>query len=156
MKNAVITAVLTAVATALAVAAVLWVHDRNRKREEVALAASASGLAYVSQGLQLLSIAKTHLSQHWDETGEIAESNAAAGLEAPEHYAGDAVRSLTVGKGGVITVVFNEKSGVDGGILRFTPDAGKPDLGLQFHCTTPTYRDLERWLPQCAYVADRP
>ncbi len=83
--------------------------------------------------------------------GQLPADNEAAGLPAPDRYRGKALMSATV-RDGSIELVFNAKSGKEGGRIQLVPDVSHIDaMGMQWHCETRDYRNIERILPACTY-----
>ncbi len=76
--------------------------------------------AYVSEGLNLASKIKTSILEQFSITGTFPNSNSEAGI--PESISGNAVQSIKVGNGGVISIVYNEKVSPDA-TLNLTPEA---------------------------------
>lgn len=58
----------------------------------------------VNEGLGLADVARTGVNAHWRDHGALPQSNAEAGLAAPDELGGVYVGSVTVAAGGVITV----------------------------------------------------
>ncbi len=105
--------------------------------------------AYLSQALALASTTKVHVSAYYDEHGEWPSSNERAGLSPAADYADESVSGLAVSEGGVITVRFNEKSGVGERLLRLVPDDSKPDIGVSWRCRTRGFKEISPFVPQC-------
>lgn len=108
--------------------------------------------AHIVQGIATAGGLKVFVSAHHDDTGEWPDSNEAAGLRPPPEYANGAVTSIAVGPGGVITITYDEQSGVDGGTVQLTPDASKPEAGTMWKCSTKSFEHLAELVPQCTYT----
>jgi pilin len=144
MKPILVNAIATALAVVLALAAYKWYADREEEKRRQKYV----GAAYITQGFSLLSIAKMHVTASYEERGRWPSSNEESGLPPSSDYASDSVSGLSVSEGGVITVTFNEKSGVKDGKLRLTPHAG---MDIRWKCTTPSFKEIEKWAPQCTF-----
>lgn len=65
--------------------------------------------SHVSEGLSLASGAKTSVTEFYSSMGRFPGSNTSAGLATSTSISGNAVSSVAVGAGGLITVTFNDK-----------------------------------------------
>ena len=89
--------------------------------------------AKVTEGLSLASAGKTAVSEFFASTGRLPTSNASAGLATAASIKGNTVRSVTVGTGGGISVVFSGNPiEADTIILLPTTAAG----GVKWACDT--------------------
>jgi len=79
----------------------------------------------VSEGLSLAAAAKAAVTETNASTGSLPTSNALAGLPAATDISGNAVTSVTVGTGGVISILYNSTLGgsptFNGSTLTLTP-----------------------------------
>lgn len=89
--------------------------------------------AHVSEGLSLAAGAKAGVTEYQASEGEFPTTNALAGLAASTAIVGNAVDSVEVGTGGVITVTFNSKV-EDGKTIVMTPDASSGSV--TWSCST--------------------
>lgn len=64
--------------------------------------------AYVSEGFALADMARTAVAEYYMSMGVYPRDNAQAGLAQPQDMRGNAVSSVAVGEGGIITVTFNQ------------------------------------------------
>lgn len=87
---------------------------------------------YVIQGISLAGMAKTAVAEYYASMGAYPDSNGQIGLPAPTDMRGDGVSSVTVGKGGMITVAFNHLVG-DKQTLIITP-TGSPAGMIVWDC----------------------
>ena len=76
--------------------------------------------ARVSEGLSLAGGAKTSVTEYYSSNNEFPDNNTKAGLADANKITGNAVKSVEVGKAGVITVTFNTKVN-DGSTVVLTP-----------------------------------
>ena len=104
--------------------------------------------AFITQAFDALNVTKMRVVAFRDERGRWPSSNEELGIPPPSDFASGAISELRVSEGGVITATFNEKSGVNNGTLRLTPHVG---MDVRWQCTKPSFKDIERWAPQCSY-----
>jgi type IV pilus assembly protein PilA len=64
---------------------------------------------HVTEGLMLAASAKSSVSESWATKGVLPNSNASAGIASATSITGNAVRSVTVGTNGLITITYNTK-----------------------------------------------
>lgn len=117
---------------------------------EVAIARS-----FVAGDLGIVGSAKVAIAEVLMSEGHAPDSNRAAGLPEPTDLRGNSLRATHVRPGGVIVMEFDERSGVDGGLIQFTPDIELALRGgpLNWRCTTPDYKDIQFYVPACSFVA---
>lgn len=96
--------------------------------------------AYATEGLELANAAKIAVTEYYLSEGTSPSSNALAGVSAT--IQGQAVQSILIGAGGIITITFNSKVDLNKTIV-LTPDF---DTGaIKWDCKTsstlaPQYR----------------
>ena len=78
--------------------------------------------ARVGEALSLAGGAKTSVTEFYSSNNSFPTSNAAAGLPVANTITGNTVKSVTVGTGGAITVVVNDKV-TDNATLILSPSA---------------------------------
>lgn len=89
--------------------------------------------AHVSEGLGLAEAAKTGVAEFFADRGAWPTSNADAGLEPAANIIGNAVTSVAVGDGGVITITYNARVNA-GATIVMTP---RNNLGsITWDCAT--------------------
>lgn len=108
--------------------------------------------AYVSEGLALAVSVKNQVANFYGEYGKFPASNKELDLPKPEQFAVQSITSLAISNGGVITITFNELSGIEGGTIRLLPDSSNPAASVRWRCETPSYKNIGDWAPQCKYV----
>ncbi|WP_404326099.1 pilin [Cobetia sp. UIB-001] len=101
--------------------------------------------ANVSEGLQLAAAAKTAVTEVYSTSSNFPTSNDAAGLQAANKITGNAVDSVTVGTGGVITVNYNATV-ADTAELTLTPDSATDGGSITWSCTRNDAMDAA-WVP---------
>lgn len=172
MRNAVITFVAAALGVVVALfgheywwkqresrlereAEVLAQRDAVARGESMAnrLAAEERAIAAMQGDVIAASSARTAVAESYYNHGRMPTANAAAGLHEPDEYRGRSLRSLTVGEGGRIVLVFDAGSGREGGTIEFVPDLAEVEAtGFQWNCVTRDYPWIARLLPLCEYL----
>ncbi|XXF08173.1 pilin [Pseudomonas sp. D2-3] len=79
--------------------------------------------SHVSEGLSLAGGAKASVTEFYSSNNRMPASNTSAGLATNTQIKGNAVTSVTVGTGGVITIAYNSKVD-DGKTLVLSPTTG--------------------------------
>ncbi len=128
------------------------VQDEQRAAEEAKQ--RFIGAANIAEGIQASSFAKPAIVDFYMSEGRWPSSNADIGMQAPDKFSGHSLRSMAVSAGGVITLTYDEKSGVDRGVVQLIPDASNPQLGIKWRCVTPTYANIATIMPNCEYRLD--
>ena len=100
--------------------------------------------ANVSEGLQLAAAAKTAVTEVYSTSGSFPTTNTLAGLQGSDKITGNAVKSVGVGAGGVITVTYLKEQVAEGAQLTLTPSAG--DGSITWKCEAGTNMD-NAWVP---------
>ncbi|MEZ0271832.1 MAG: pilin [Methylophilaceae bacterium] len=100
---------------------------------------------HVSEGLTLASGTKTAVAEFHDSQGRFANgTNASYGLAQPTSITGNAVRTVSVGADGVVTIAYNTR--VQAGLtVILTPTQPAGGGSTQWTCTTGTVPD--KWRP---------
>lgn len=122
-------------------------RSKEEARKQKFLTAS-----YRAEGLQVAASAKVAVVESYFNTGKLPSSNAEVGMSAPDEFQTQSLRSMRIGDGGVITLTYDAKSGVDGGIIQLVPDLDNT-YNIQWKCTSPDFRDIAETIPQCSYQA---
>ncbi|MDH3690724.1 MAG: pilin [Gammaproteobacteria bacterium] len=78
----------------------------------------------VSEGLNLSGAAKLGVAETWQSTGTVPSSNNRAGVAAAADISGDYVSSVTIGAGGVITIVYTTPPEVANSTVTLVPTTG--------------------------------
>ena len=108
--------------------------------------------AAVAQGLSMGPMFKVAVAEYYQDYGHLPESNTEVKLEASEAYAKGALVSAGIGKGGVITFLYNEKSGIKGGRIQLIPHTNEHRGSIRWECVTSSYPTIEKFFPQCHYI----
>ena len=124
------------------------VQHKTVTKDEVGLLS----LAYISEGFSASAVVKAQVAEYYSVTGKLPSSNAEAGIRIPESYAGVSLKSVRISGGGVITLTYDEKTGVNNGTIQLVPYVGNSALGLRWQCNTSSYKGIERMASQCNYI----
>ncbi len=144
----------------LAVLGALFVYDQIRNRPSATGADFGAGeirarnnmiLSDVQRGL---SPAKTAVAEYYMNRGDWSRDNEATGLPPPDQYRGESLRRLEV-SGNRITLTFDARSDVDGGLLVYTGDASNLAMGVSWTCSSPNIDYIATVLPNCVYGAGK-
>ncbi len=107
--------------------------------------------AHISEGLMVASQVKLAVAEYYASNGKLPSSNKELDLPEAREYQRNAIKALAVTKGGVINVQFNEKSGVENGIVRLVPDVSKLHMGMGWSCVSPSFKSIGSWAPPCRF-----
>jgi hypothetical protein len=121
-------------------------HDAAARERERHVAASL-----LSEGLLVASMAKVAIAEFYQSTGAWPSSNHDVGLNDPAQFRGRSLKRMHVSEGGVITLTYDEKTGVNDGTIRLVPDAGNPQMGVRWRCVSPSFREIAISIPPCEY-----
>jgi type IV pilus assembly protein PilA len=91
--------------------------------------------AHVTEGLSLSDAAKTAVSEYWATQGSMPSANASVGLPGSTSITGNAVKSVAVGSGGLITITYNAKV-TDNATLLLSPT--NANGAIQWKCKAGT------------------
>lgn len=101
--------------------------------------------AHVSEGITLGASAKSAVTEYYTSQAALPATNTAAGLPATAtDINGNAVKSVAISAGGVITVTFNAKV-TDDATLVFVPDVTTNAGSITWTCDTGSVDD--KYLP---------
>lgn len=109
------------------------------------------GAAHISQGMAVSQILRIEILRFHNYAGRLPDSNSEAGLPPKEEYAEQALVSADIGEEGVITLVYNKKSGVANGAIKIVPTANERTGRITWDCLTSSYPSIEDFMPQCSY-----
>ncbi len=104
--------------------------------------------AMLSNGFQASTMLRFASKEYFDGMGELPTSNSQLGVGTPEDYANQSLRTATILADGVIELVYEGNTGIDGGIIRFVPTI-VPGM-IKWSCETPDYDDIADYY-QCSY-----
>ena len=125
-------------------------HQEARLRSEYeAMAAQALAASYRAKGLVYAQGIKIMVAEYYMMNGRYPRNNTLLGIQRPEAYANDAVRSITVSQGGRISIVYTEKAGQAGGAIHLTPR--EVNGHLEWRCSSWDFEDIRDTMPTCHY-----
>lgn len=135
-------------------------EEQERMRQTLASANEALAGAgdeasvLLREDLAVASAMRVAVAEYHAAMGRMPANQVEAGLPPPAQYRGKSLRSATVHEDGRIELVFDARSGVDGGRIEFVPDTSHVDaMGLQWRCQTRDYPLIKRIAPACDYIA---
>lgn len=121
-------------------------------KDSLAVASDRASLL-MREDLAAVGMMRTAITEYYLSMGRMPATMAEAGLPAPERYRGKTLKSADLLADGMIELVFDAQSGVDGGRVRFVPDTTHADAtGIQWRCQAPDYPLIARVLPTCEYT----
>lgn len=98
----------------------------------------------IGQSLAAVTPVKTAVEGYRLRAKRFPASNAELGMNLPETYRNYDIKSIAVTADGVIDMTLSATSGVDGGVIRFTPTAtGSTDNPtIEWHCASASYTTI--------------
>lgn len=115
------------------------------------LVSTYKNAALLALGLQVAATPKIMLTEYFYENNKLPSSNSELGLEAPESFAYQALKSLHIEGEGMIVLTYNETTGVEDGTIRLRPDVSNMQAGIRWYCETSSYPEISKSMPTCAY-----
>ena len=107
--------------------------------------------ALLALGLQVAGTPKIMLTEFFYENNKLPSTNSELGLEAPESFAYQALKSLNIEGEGIIVLTYNETTGVENGTIRLRPDVSNMQAGVRWYCETSSYPEISKAIPTCTY-----
>ena len=92
---------------------------------------------------------KVALTESFMSNGQWPAKASEAGLPQNNTTAGGAIHDIAVGKGGVITVSFDDNF-AEGALFQLVPQADSDTYQVRWQCKTSGDPDLKRYLPDCS------
>jgi hypothetical protein len=128
-------------------------QQREQERDELnkKLGEDALIAAHLSQGFHLVGMFKVAISEYYMTKFRLPESNEELYMDKPTNYAANAVKSVRVSKGGIITIVYDHQTGIDNGTINLTPEVSNTQIN--WHCTSKDYKNISSYFSFCK-VAD--
>jgi len=106
--------------------------------------------AMLHSALASASMFKVAVTEFYLLEGRLPASNNQVGLATPADYRSDAVRSIAIGAGGIITVTLNEKLAASAKTeIILEPQATKDARIGKWQCTSNAARDIQAMLASC-------
>ncbi|WP_395373189.1 pilin [Marinicella sp. W31] len=122
-------------------------EERNAELEE--FAQDSLYAAYISTGMNAAASLKIRIAEYYMMNDVFPHSNEVLGLPSPKKYSSDIIRSITVSRGGKITVVYTEKSGQDKAAINLKPTYKNEQI--EWSCTTRDFANIQNFMPICQY-----
>jgi hypothetical protein len=102
-------------------------------------------------------MAKVAIAESMMSNGRMPNSNAEAGLPVSTDLRGRSLTETRVIENGIVELIFDETTGVDGGLIRLVPDA---ELAMRtgivnWRCETDDYPEIEKVIPACSFTGSR-
>lgn len=107
--------------------------------------------AHISEGIAASSSVKLHITEYYQMNGSFPSSNQEIDLPPSEKFTGQSLIRLQVSDGGIITLNYDEKSGVKNGIIKLIPSIDSV-TGIKWKCITPSFKNISLSIPTCEYV----
>ncbi|MDZ4811221.1 MAG: pilin [Pseudomonadota bacterium] len=130
-------------------------RDRVETVEEhIVTRQSAIAGSFIASDFARVGSAKVAISEAFMTNGVAPNSNAEAGLPVPADLRGQSLREMHVRYGGKIEMIYDQRSGVDGGVISLIPDlelAMRSGM-INWRCETSDYPDISKFMPGCQYV----
>jgi hypothetical protein len=126
-------------------------NEEKKLREEYAkMSKGALNAAYISQGLQTATMFKIYIAEYYYSEGKFPHNNKQLNLPTANSYATDYINGVWVSRGGKITVVYKQNSGIDKGAISLIPKFKNDQL--HWKCTTKDFKKIQQFIPQCQYT----
>jgi hypothetical protein len=105
---------------------------------------------FLIEGLQVAQSLRVAVAESYQTNLQWPTSNADIGMPPPAQLQGQSLQSASVGDQGVVTLHYDAKTGVVGGMIRLIPQAAPS--GVTWRCETSSYPDIAVLVPQCRFV----
>lgn len=114
-----------------------------------AQAADQAKRRMVAEALARTQMYKVALAESFVSNGRWPVKASEAGLPQDDRKAGGAIRGITVGERGVVTVTFDRRF-AEGARLHLVPQADPDTFEVRWQCQVSGDPDLKRYLPECS------
>lgn len=129
------------------------IHETVTQTHEAIEAAKDESASVIRDDVMRTAAMRGSIVEYYYSTLKMPASNEEARVPPPDRYRGRSLRSASVSSGGIIDLVFDGKSGIEGGRIRFVPDVSHANsMGIDWHCETHDYALIKRALPDCTYL----
>jgi DNA-directed RNA polymerase beta' subunit len=125
------------------------IEEKQLREEYVKMSKGALNAAYISQGLQTASLFKIYIAEYFSSEGKFPNNNKQLNLPTANSYASDYINGVWVSRGGKITIVYKQYSGIDNGAISLVPKFKNDQLFWK--CTTRDFKNIQQLIPQCYY-----
>jgi hypothetical protein len=102
-----------------------------------------------SEAIAQTQLYKVALTESFMANGKWPARASEAGLQQNNTRTGGAIRNISVGERGTVTVTFDNHFG-EGALLELIPDANPDTYQVNWRCRTSGDADLKRYLPHCS------
>ena len=121
--------------------------------DQVATRQAAIAGEFIAGDFAAVGMAKVAIAEAFMTNGVVPNSNTEAGLPVPADLRGQSLRETHVRNGGKIEMVYDRRSGVDGGVIRLIPDLGLAMRSgvINWRCETSDYPVIKKFVPACQY-----
>ncbi len=125
------------------------VEEEHREADSIRVA--YINAAHIIEGVQASSYAKTAVAEYFADRGVWPSSNKDIELQAADKFTGLALQSMEVSKYGVITLSYNDKTGVPNGSIKFIPNVENAGNEVKWKCETHSYSSISTIIPNCQF-----
>lgn len=105
----------------------------------------------IVNGMRMASQIKTDISEYYQSNNSFPNSSSELFLPKPEEFADGAVKSLGLESEGVIKITYNEKSGIDNGLIYIVPDVSRSWIGITWKCISTNIKNISSLIEECHF-----
>lgn len=120
----------------------------NARQTMDAQAAEMNQRALVSDAVQRASMFRVALTEYYQANGRWPTDADEAGLPSPSEMRGGAVRTVTLGAQGAVTIALDDRFGA-GSVVVLKPDANAASGIVDWNCEVKGDRALKLAMPRC-------
>ena len=124
--------------------------EKKQREANQLLSKNALKATHIASGLHMASGLKTYIVEYYLTNDRFPSKNRDLGLPKPRSYATDSIQSLWISKGGKISVIYNEKSGMKNGSMSLTPKV-KNEM-IEWRCESKDFKFNHEAMPNCRYT----
>ncbi len=104
--------------------------------------------ALVADAVQRVTMFRVALTEHYQTNGRWPRDADEAGLPLPDEMRGGAVRTVTIGAQGAITIALDDRFGA-GSVVVLKPDVNAASGVVDWNCEVKGDRALKQAMPRC-------
>ncbi|MBN2254686.1 MAG: pilin [Deltaproteobacteria bacterium] len=138
--------IIVALVVAVAVGSGGFWYYQKQKTEAARKAALTDALARANE-------VQSKVLQYYFKNKEFPSNNVQAGVPRPESFQMNALKSITIEKGGSINLLFNSQSGVDNGTIVLVPTMDIAS-GKLWQCKTASFPEISKSCPECVFTGN--
>lgn len=120
----------------------------NKKRAEQYVSA-----AQLHDGFLASNNVKIEVVSYYIRNNEFPNSNKDVGIPPPENFASQSLIKLQVLEKGIISLTYNENSGINNGVIKLIPRLNE-GIGMDWRCVTSSYENISLTTPQCEFIEE--